>query len=327
VLKEYLRNATATTEDILRLALRFCLLAWGVTALYRVTHLASGARFAMASGEAATYFFLGAILFELFYLEYKWVPQVLKLPLNPDLGKAQAWTSVALLLFGGVMSLMNAALPLSGDQLLWFLALVGEVLFIINVGLAVNRAGGLSSAKPSVSPVNRALPATARPAGKQVAAANAAPPRSAIHEWLHPTTPVRQFGAMAIFLTVGGLVMNVVLPARLPLLWSGTQHWVPVGTLWWIGAPPFAVFAFLYWYFGERQGLQFDKKMSNIHFGFTFFWLVDLARLVVNWQIMATSRFPTARPSNYAWEGGVILGGCVLLFCFNPRTAPQTAKR
>jgi hypothetical protein len=307
--------------------MRFCLLAWGVTALYRVTHLGSRARFALASGEAATYFFLSAILFALFYVEFKWVPRVLKLPLNPDLGKAQAWTSVALLLFGGVMSLMNASLPLTDDEFRWFLALVGEVLFIINVLLAMKQAGGIPSAKPSVSPVNRGSSATARPARKQEAARSAAPQRSALHEWLYPTTPVRQFGAMAIFLTVGGLVMNVALPGRLPVLWSGTLHWVPAGTLWWIGAPPFAVFAFLYWYFGERQGLQFDKKMSNIHFGFTFFWLVDLVRLVFNWQNMANSRFATAQSSDYAWEGGVILGGCVLLFCFNPRTAPPAVKR
>jgi len=175
--------------------------------------------------------------------------------------------------------------------------------------------------------MNRAPSATGRPARKQEAATSAAPPRSALHEWLNPTTPVRQFGVVAIFLTVGGLVMNVALPARLPVLWSGTLHWVLVGTLWCIGAPPFAVFAFLYWYFGERQGLQFDKKMSNIHFGFTFFWLVDLVRLVFNWQYRATSRFATAQTSDYAWEGGVILSGCVLLFCFNPRTAPRTAKR
>ena len=111
-------------------------------------------------------------------------------------------------------------MPLTDEEFLWFPTLVGEVLFIINVGLAVNQAGGIASAKPPVSPMNRASSATGRPARKQETATSAAPPRSALREWLNPTTPVRQFGVVAIFLTVGGLVMNVALPARLPVLWS-----------------------------------------------------------------------------------------------------------
>jgi hypothetical protein len=61
-------------------------------------------------------------------------------------------------------------------------------------------------------------------------------------KWLHPSTPMHQFGTVAIFLIAGGTLL-AVLPSRLLVPWSGALHFVPMGVLWWVGALPFGLFA------------------------------------------------------------------------------------
>jgi hypothetical protein len=139
--------------------------------------------------------------------------------------------------------------------------------------------------------------------------------------WVKPTTPTRQFGVVAVFLLIVGLVLQLMLSSRFLVPWGGETRLVSLSVLWGIGAIPFGMFAGLYWLCGERRGMVYDRKLSNIHFGLTVFWLLDLVRLVFGWQTSLLSQTPALEFRDYAIEAGAILAVCMVFFALNLRSA------
>jgi hypothetical protein len=142
-----------------------------------------------------------------------------------------------------------------------------------------------------------------------------------LSKWLRPSTPLRQFGTVAAFLIVIGILLQLLLSARLLVPWAGAIRTVPMGALWIVAGLIFGAFAGWYWLFGERDGRVYDKKLSNIHFGLMLVWLLDLVRLVFGWQSSLLVPMATLRTSDFAWEAGAIFAVCCVFFVLNLRTA------
>lgn len=318
-------NGFSFPKLILRAGLVLALLGMGGAMIFRASHPGANAPYATQCRDSVSYFFVAACFLALFVGQYAWVPRILKIPLGDGLGAAQAAASLLLLFLGSATIWTTAPGVESGpwmmrpETALWTMAWLGELLFAVNVALAVKASGGVPK-RPVPRPLADITPRRpARPAAKIVEPVVVEEERSAFAAWLNPTDAMHQFGIVAIFLIVGGFVFRQVFSVRLLVPWSGELRFVPMETLVWIGALPFAIFAAVYWVLGQRYGTAFENRMAKIHFALTILWLLDLLRLVVAWQYSLLSRFPVLTTSGFVTELGAIFFGCVALLGLSVR--------
>ena len=126
-------------KNVLRIAMNFCLVGWGGSAIYQVSHVGPGYYGTGLTHELIIFFFVGLLAFALFFLEYHFVERISKRELNRELGYLQSLSCFLIFIFG-ILALcysyswkvdsVNAAFP---DYVLEFILAFGHLVFLGNV--------------------------------------------------------------------------------------------------------------------------------------------------------------------------------------------------
>lgn len=121
---------------ILRGAVTFCLIGWGVCLIYQVSHVGPGFERMGLAHDLAIFFFFGIAAFALFYCEYRIAQWLAKRELNVMFGYVQALGCVAILVFGILATCLSHwthAFGGTADTALLFMLVFGHVVFLGNV--------------------------------------------------------------------------------------------------------------------------------------------------------------------------------------------------
>jgi hypothetical protein len=76
----------------------------------------------------------------------------------------------------------------------------------------------------------------------------------------------------------------------IPVPVSGQLHFLPYGLLWLVAAIPFAIFAMLYKFLMDAQGMVFQDSMNRIHFVVTIIAIFDMVRVFMAWEQALVSK-------------------------------------
>lgn len=116
-----------------------CLVGWGASAIYQVSHVGPGYDRLGLAHELSIFFFIGLLAFALFFLEYNLVERLTKRKLNEELGYLQSLACVFMFVLGvlaiyythwGPTGPQDAAFP---DYMLGGILAFGHLVFIGNV--------------------------------------------------------------------------------------------------------------------------------------------------------------------------------------------------
>lgn len=277
---DLLREKGLSPEKLFRIIVLACLVAMGLAMIYLVSHVRPDASqdALVRAKDLASYFFTALWIFVFFYLQYRFVPRVTKVALNDRLGYAQSLGGAALLLVGalhGVLPQTSADVP---SGILFWVTLLGEGVFIVNVVWSYTHAG---EAVP-VLPVVGAKPRTAQDLGDEN-----------VKNLGWPKSPAKLFGIGAGFFAAGGVLSLIFnFPAfKFPIPWSGEMHFLPIGLLWLACAAPFAIFAILYASLADSYELPFEDSMNRIHFAVTIIAVLNMVRVFAAWQQAMVSKW------------------------------------
>jgi hypothetical protein len=279
-------------EIIFRIVALACLVAMAFALIYVGSHAsqldADPVRLTR-SKDLAAYFFIAIWIFVFFYLQYRFVPRLTKVPLDDRFGYAQSLGGAGLLFVGALHALMpQTSMDVPSGVLFW-LTLLGEGVFIANVVWSYTHAG----AKPPVVPRVSVTKPVASKLGD-----------TSVKNLGWPKSPVKLFAIGAGFFAVGGLASLVTnFPSfKFPVPWSGEMHFLPFGVLWFAAAVPFAIFAMLYQVLIDSYGLVFEDSMNRIHFWVTIIAVFVMVRAFTDWQqSMISKTWAFFFPPQYEW--------------------------
>ena len=264
-------------EKLFRLIVLFCIVGWGASVIYVASHVGPLEEPPVHARDLASYLFTAAWIFAFFYAQYRVVPRFLHRNLDRRVGLWHASASLALLLIGALNALFASGKSDVPSSILFWMTLLGEVVFLGNVIWSYTKGEPavpflpvVPSAKTTPEPVRDDSPKTMG--------------------W--PKSPVKLFGIGAAFFAGGGivsLILNVPsYPIPVPL--SGQLHFLPYGLLWLVAAIPFAIFAMLYKFLMDAQGIVFQDSMNRIHFVVTIIAIFDLVRVFMAWEQALVSK-------------------------------------
>ena len=267
-------------EKLFRVIVIACLSAMGFAMIYVASHVSRLDAPAVALGrfkDLASYCFAALWIFVFFYAQYRVVPKLTKVPLDDRFGYAQSLGAAALLLVGALYTVLPQTSMDVPSGILFWIALLGEGVFIANVVWSYTHAGP----RPPVLPLEGVTtPAVAKLRDESVKNLG----------W--PKSPVRLFAIGAGFFAAGGLI-SVVLNSpsfKFPVPWSGELHLLPFGLLWMACAVPFAIFAMLYQFFIDSYRLAFEDSMTRIHFVLNIVIVFVVVRDFGDWQQAMVSK-------------------------------------
>jgi hypothetical protein len=181
---------------------------------------------------------------------------------------------------GAVQTAVSQAFSDLPSRVLYWLAVLGEGIFIGNIVWSYTHANEALPVPPVAGPKKSSVERMGDEGGKNLG-------------W--PKSPVELFGIGTGFFAIGGLISLVSnFPSfRFPAPWSGETHSLPFGLLWLSCAAPFAIFTFLYWFFIHFHGLVFEESMNRIHFWVTIAAVFDLVRVFAAWEQTLVSKLAT----------------------------------
>jgi hypothetical protein len=279
-------------EKVFRSVVLACLVATAFAMIYVASHvsqLGADPVNLARSKDLASYFFAAIWIYVFFYLQYRFLPRLTKVPLDDRFGYAQSLGGAGLLLVGALHALLPQTSMDVPSGILFWLTLLGEGVFIANVVWSYTHAG---VKVPVVPLVGVTKPVAAKLGDDSVKSLG----------W--PKSPVKLFAIGAGFFAAGGLISIVLnFPSfQFPVPWSGEIHFLPFGLLWLAGAVPFAIFAMLYQFFIDSYRLAFEDSMNRLHFVVTIIAVIDMVHTFSAWQQAMTSKFQAFFfPPQYGW--------------------------
>ena len=258
-------------EKLLRLIVLFCLIGMGGSAIFVAGHVGSlSAGFARVH-DLTSFFFTAIWIFSFFYAEYRVLPRFTKRHLGDHLGYLQSLVALALFLIGALNALQpHASGDVPGAMLFW-MALAGEGVFILNVIWSYTHGA-------EVAPAATAVPV-------RVAA-------ESVKDFGWPKSPIKLFGIGAAAFAAAGIISIILgVPSfKIPLPLAGHVYFLPIGCLWLAAAAPFGVFALLYKFMVETHHLVFEESLNRMHFVVTIFAVLDMVRVFMSWQQAMVSK-------------------------------------
>jgi hypothetical protein len=302
-------------EKLFRLIVLGCIVGWGLSAIYMVSHVGSMEDAYVRARDLAWYFFAAIWISVFFYAQYRLVSRFLHRNLDRRVGLWHAGGSLALLIVGALNALLpqtNADVP---SGVLFWITLLGEAAFIGNVIWSYVQGEPKVPFLPIV-PTAKTTPERVR---------DDSPKNMG---W--PKTPENLFGIGAAVFAAGGLVSLILnMPSsKVGVPWSGQLHFLPMGLLWMAVAAPFALFAMLYKYLVDAHGLVFEESMNRIHFVVTIIAVLDLVRVFMVWAAWTGTKFAEFYFGNeFPWVA-VLFGLSAVVFSINAyRSYRRTAAR
>jgi len=291
-------------EKLFRLIVLLCIVGWGISIIYVVSHVGPLEEPPTRSRDLASFFFTAALIFIFFYAQYRVVPRFLHRDLDRRVGLWHASGSLTLLIIGA----LNAASPQGGmdvpSTFLFWMALLGEAVFISNVIWSYVHG---KTEVPFLPVVPRAKTTPGRIADDS--AKNMGCPKS----------PAKLFGIAAAVFGAGGIVSLILnVPSYpIPVPWSGQVHFLPFGYMWLAAAAPFALFAMLYKFLMDDQRLVFEESLNRIHFVVTIIAILDVVRVFMSWQQAMVSKLAELYfGPEFEWLG-VLFGMSAVVFAIN----------
>jgi hypothetical protein len=264
-------------EKLFRFIVLLCLVGWGGSVIYIVSHVGSMEDAFARAHDLASYFFTAIWIFVFFYAQYRVVPRFIHRDLDRRVRLWHAAGSLALLIIGA----LNVVLPQTKsdlpNSLLFWITLLGEGAFIGNVIWSYVNGEREVPLLPVVPSAKTTPEHVADDSPKNMG-------------W--PKSPVKLFGIGAAFFAAGGLISLILnvpsYPIPVPLF--GQMHVLPYGFLWLAAAVPFALFAMLYKYLIDAQRIVFEESMNRIHFVVTIIAVFDLVRVFMAWEQALVSK-------------------------------------
>jgi hypothetical protein len=302
-------------EKLFRLIVLGCIVGWGLSAIYLVSHVGSTEDAYVHARDLAWYCFAAIWIVAFLYAQYRFVPRFIHRNLDRRVGLWHAGGSLALLLVGALNTLWpqsNADVP---SGVLFWLMLLGEAAFIGNV------IWSYVQGEPKV-PFLPVVP-TAKTTPERVR--DDSPKNMG---W--PKTPDKLFGIGAAVFAAGGVISLILnMPAyKVGVPWSGELHFLPMGLLWMAAAAPFAIFAMLYKYLMDAHNMVFKESMNRIHFVVTIIAVLDLVRVFMVWASWAGSKFADFYYGDELTWVAVLFGMSAVVFGINAyRSYRRTAAR
>jgi hypothetical protein len=302
-------------EKLFRLIVLGCIVGWGLSAIYIVSHVDSMEDAYVRARDLAWYFFAAIWIFVFFYAQYRLVSRFLHRNLDRRVGLWHAGGSLALLIVGALNALLpqtNADVP---SGVLFWITLLGEAAFIGNVIWSYVQGEPKVPFLPIV-PTAKTTPERVR---------DDSPKNMG---W--PKTPENLFGIGAAVFAASGLVSLILnMPSsKVGVPWSGQLHFLPMGLLWMAVAAPFALFAMLYKYLMDAHDLVFEESMNRIHFVVTIIAVLDLVRVFMVWAAWTGTKFAEFYFGNEFQWVAVLFGLSAVVFSINAyRSYRRTAAR
>ena len=296
-------------EKLLRLVVLFCLIGMGSSAIFVAGHVGSlSASFARVH-DLTSYFFTAIWIFVFFYAQYRVVPRFTKRSLGDQLGYLQSLVALALLLIGALNAVQPHASEDVPSAMLFWMALAGEGLFILNVIWSYAHGA-------EVAPVATGVP---------VHVAD-----ESVKDFGWPKSPVKLFGIGAAVFAVGGIISIILgLPSfKIPVPLAGHLYFLPIGCLWLAAATPFAMFAVLYRFLVDKHRLVFEESLNRMHFVVTIIAVLDMIRVFMSWQQAMVSKLAELYfGPEFEWLA-VLFGLSAIVFVLNAyRTFRRSAAR
>lgn len=302
-------------EKLFRFIVLICIVGWGISIIYVVSHAGSMEDAYVRARDLAGYCFAAIWIFAFFYAQYRVVPRFIHRDLDRRVGLWHAGGSLAVLIIGALNALFpqgNSDVP---SGVLFWLTLLGEGVFIGNV---------------IWSYVNGEREVPFLPV---VPSAKTTPERVADHSsknmgW--PKSPAKLFGIGAAFFGAGGLISVILnVPAYpIPVPAFGQMHFLPYGCLWLAAAVPFVIFAMLYKYLMDAHRIVFEESLNRIHFVVTIIAVFDLVRVFMAWEQALVSKMLALYFGPEIQWLVVLFGFSAVVFAINAyRSYRRTAAR
>ena len=302
-------------EKLFRFIVTGCIVGWGLSAIYLVSHVGSMEAAYVHARDLAWYFFAAIWIFAFFYAQYRLASRFLHRNLDRRVGMWHAGGCLALLIVGALYTLLpqtNSDVP--GGVLFW-LILLGEAAFIGNVIWSYVQGEPRLPFLPVVPIVKTPSERVRDDSSKNLG-------------W--PKSPVKVFGIGAAVFAAGGVVSLILnIPSfKVGVPWSGELHFLPIGLLWLAAAAPFAFFAMLYKYLMDAHDLVFEESMNRIQFVVTIIAVFDLVRVFTVWAQWTGSKFAEFYfGDEFTWVA-VLFGLSAMVFAINAyRSYRRTAAR
>jgi hypothetical protein len=264
-------------EKLFRLIVLLCLVGWGSSVIYVVSHVGPLEEPPVHARDLASYLFTAAWIFVFFYAQVRLVPRFIHRDLDRRVGLWHAGGSLLLLLIGALNALFPHGKSDVPSSMLFWMMLLGEVAFLGNVIWSYVHGEPAVPFLPVV-PSAKTTPEPVRDDGAKNMG------------W--PKSPVKLFGIGAAFFAGGGIVSLILnVPSYpIPVPVSGQLHFLPYGLLWLVAAIPFAIFAMLYKFLMDAQGMVFQDSMNRIHFVVTIIAIFDMVRVFMAWEQALVSK-------------------------------------
>jgi len=291
-------------EKLFRLSALLCIVGWGLSAIYAVSHVGSMEEAYVRARDLASYFFSSIWIFVFFYAQYRVVPRFIHRDLDRRVGLWHAFGNLVLLMGGALHAVLPQTKSDVPSSLLFWITLLGEGVFIGNV---------------IWSYVHGEQPVPFLPVVPDAKATPAHIPDDSVKNMGWPKSPVKLFGIGAAVLAPGGIISLILdVPSfKIPVPWSGQMHFLPFGCLWLAAAAPFAIFAMLYKFLMDAHDLVFEESLNRIHFVVTIVTVLDLVRVFMSWeQAMASKLAALYFGPEIEWLA-VLFGLCAVVFAIN----------
>jgi hypothetical protein len=302
-------------EMVFRLSGLICIVGWGLSVIYVVSHVGSMDEASVRARDLASYFFTAIWIFAFLYAQYRVVPRFIHRDLDRRVGLWHALGSLALLIAGALHVVLPQTKTDVPSGLLFWITLLGEGVFIGNVIWSYVRG----EAKVPLLPV---VP-DAKTTPERV-------PDDSAKNMGWPKSPVQLFGIGAAFFAAGGIISVILnVPSYpIPVPVFGQLHFLPYGCLWLTAAGPFAIFVMLYKYLMDAHKIAFEESLNRIHFSVTIIAVFDLVRVFMAWEQALVSKTAALYLGPEIQWLVVLFGLSVVVFAINAyRSYRRTAVR
>jgi hypothetical protein len=302
-------------EKVFRLSGLICIVGWGLSVIYVVSHVGSMDEASVRARDLASYFFTAIWIFAFLYAQYRVVPRFIHRDLDRRVGLWHALSSLALLIAGALHVVLPQTKTDVPSGLLFWITLLGEGVFIGNVIWSYVRG----EAKVPLLPV---VP-DAKTTPERV-------PDDSAKNMGWPKSPVQLFGIGAAFFAAGGIISVILnVPSYpIPVPVFGQLHFLPYGCLWLTAAGPFAIFVMLYKYLMDAHKIAFEESPNRIHFSVTIIAVFDLVRVFMAWEQALVSKTAALYLGPEIQWLVVLFGLSVVVFAINAyRSYRRTAVR
>ena len=290
--RNYLVERNLFPETRFRIPALGCLIGSGCCAIYVASHPGSQSALFAHTHDLLAYLAIAFCIVALFYVEHYLVRRFTTCKLDDRLAHWQSLGSSVLILAGvagAFWPLQIADLP---DDILFVVALLGELVFVWNV-IQAFASDEITGIVPSAVPRSEAA--------------------HGADNFGWPRSPVKQFSIAAGVFAVGGicsLIFNAP-SVEIQVPFGGQMHLMRFGWLVLAAAIPFGLYSRLYKVFIQTWRIEFDDSLSRVHFAVTIFGV-----LLVIWQWEQSVMFRlTTLPGPEALSA--IAGLSVIVFVMN----------